>query len=61
MQLVNDLLIDVGPRRQHLFIALLIRLLQGPCVRVDGWEFAVADYKAKQFKKRLSDFLNMQE
>lgn len=29
--------------------------------RVDGWEFALADYKAKQFKKRLSDFLNMQE
>ncbi len=29
--------------------------------RVDGWQFAVADYKAKQFKKRLSDFLNMQQ
>jgi len=29
--------------------------------RVDGWEFALADYKAKQFKKRLPDFLNMQE
>ncbi len=29
--------------------------------RVAGWEFAIADYKAKQFKKRLSDFLNMQQ
>ncbi|MGI9464153.1 MAG: DUF4340 domain-containing protein, partial [Aestuariivirgaceae bacterium] len=29
--------------------------------RTDGWEFAVADYKAKQFKKTLADFLNMQQ
>ncbi len=29
--------------------------------RVGGWEFAVAEYKAKQFKKQLSDFLNMQQ
>ncbi len=26
-----------------------------------GWEFAIADYKAKQFQKRLSDLLDMQQ
>ncbi len=29
--------------------------------RIDGWEFALADYKIKQFTKRLSDFLDMQQ
>ncbi len=28
---------------------------------VDGWDFAIADYKAKQFQKRLSDLLDMQQ
>jgi hypothetical protein len=28
---------------------------------VEGWDFAIADYKAKQFRKRLSDVLDMQQ
>lgn len=28
---------------------------------VEGWDFALADYKAKQFQKRLSDLLDMQQ
>ena len=38
-----------------------VEAAEGITARVDGWEFALADYKAKQFKKRLSDFLNMQQ
>ena len=29
--------------------------------RVTGWQFAIADYKTKQFQKRLSDLLDMQQ
>jgi hypothetical protein len=29
--------------------------------RVTGWQFAIADHKVKQFRKRLSDLLDMQQ